>query len=170
MIEAQRGEVGEITNLEEQAISLVGRDIYEALIKGYTEKQWGRSCRELPSFIIRRLPVRYTFDNNYFNDAYQGIAIMNFTDGETPFTRIVEHKHFEMMGDEVYPKERVQRILDELKRPEVLEVTNELLNDVWKVERVVVTSIRTTNRTDRNWEEVTIGMLSDEEYLVEEQG
>ena len=102
MIEAQRGEVGEITNLEEQAISLVGRDIYEALIKGYTEKQWGRSCRELPSFIIRRLPVRYTFDNNYFNDAYQGIAIMNFTDGETPFTRIVEHKHFEMMGDEVY--------------------------------------------------------------------
>ena len=178
MIEAQQGEVGEITNLEEQAISLVGRDIYEALIKGYTEKQWGRSCRELPSFIIRRLPVRYTFDNNYFNDAYQGIpiggynalvekllegsevktgidffdglesqwksladtlvftgkiddfyhgrygplqyrslrfehevvktpnyqgiAIMNFTDGETPFTRIVEHKHFEMMGDEVY--------------------------------------------------------------------
>ena len=178
MIEAQRGEVGEITNLEEQAISLVGRDIYEALIKGYTEKQWGRSCRELPSFIIRRLPVRYTFDNNYFDDAYQGIpvggynaliekllegsevktgidffdglesqwrsladtlvftgkiddfyhgrygqlqyrslrfehevvrtpnyqgvAIMNFTDGETPFTRIVEHKHFEMMGNEVY--------------------------------------------------------------------
>lgn len=178
MIEAQRGEVGEITNLEEQAISLVGRDIYEALIKGYTEKQWGRSCRELPSFIIRRLPVRYTFDNNYFNDAYQGIpiggyntliekllegsevrtdtdffddlentwqemaetlvftgkiddfyhhrygelqyrslrfehevmntpnfqgiAIMNFTDEETPFTRIVEHKHFEMMSDEVY--------------------------------------------------------------------
>lgn len=178
MIEAQRGEVGEITNLEEQAISLVGRDIYEALIKGYTEKQWGRSCRELPSFIIRRLPVRYTFDNNYFNDAYQGIpiggyntliekllegsevrtdtdffddlentwqemaetlvftgkiddfyhhrygelqyrslrfehevmntpnfqgiAIMNFTDEETPFTRIVEHKHFEMMSDDVY--------------------------------------------------------------------
>lgn len=177
-IEAQRGEIKDITNLEEQAISLVGRDIYEALIKGYTEKQWGRPCTELPSFIIRRLPVRYTFDNNYFNDAYQGIpiggynkliegllegidtrcgvdfftelratwreharhlvytgkiddyfsncfgalqyrslrfetetldtpnyqgiAIMNFTDRETPFTRIVEHKHFEMMGEAVH--------------------------------------------------------------------
>lgn len=177
MIEAQRGEIKDITNLEEQAISLVGRDIYEALIKGYTEKQWGRSCKDLPSFIIRRLPVRYTFDNNYFNDTYQGIpiggynvlidkllegvevktdidffddlesqwrsladtlvftgkiddfyhhrfgelqyrslrfehevlhtpnyqgiAIMNFTDRETPYTRIVEHKHFEMMGSEV---------------------------------------------------------------------
>lgn len=66
---------GEPKNLEEQAISLVGTDIYEKLIKGYTEKQWGRSCRELPAFIIRRLPVRYTFDNNYFNDRYQGIPI-----------------------------------------------------------------------------------------------
>lgn len=176
-IESQRKVVGQITNLEEQAISLVGRDIYEALIKGYTEKQWGRACKDLPSFIIRRLPVRYTFDNNYFNDTYQGIpiggynvliekllegvevrtdtdffggmehewkemaetlvytgkiddfyhhrygelqyrslrfehellptpnyqgiAIMNFTDRETPYTRIVEHKHFEMMGSEV---------------------------------------------------------------------
>lgn len=74
-IESQRETVGQITNLEEQAISLVGRDIYEILIKGYTEKQWGCSCKELPSFIIRRLPVRYTFDNNYFNDAYQGVPI-----------------------------------------------------------------------------------------------
>lgn len=65
----------EPTNLEEQALSLVGRDIYEKLIKGYTEKQWGRKCTELPSFIIKRLPVRLTFDNNYFNDAYQGIPI-----------------------------------------------------------------------------------------------
>ena len=73
-IEEQRKEISHTpTNLEEQAISLVGRDIYEALIKGYTEKQWGRSCTELPSFIIRRLPVRFTFDNNYFNDIYQGI-------------------------------------------------------------------------------------------------
>lgn len=73
-IEEQRKEISHIpTNLEEQAISLVGRDIYEALIKGYIEKQWGRSCTELPSFIIRRLPVRFTFDNNYFNDIYQGI-------------------------------------------------------------------------------------------------
>ena len=157
-------------NLEEQAISLVGLDIYEKLIKGYTEKQWGRSCRELPAAIIRRLPVRYTYDNNYFNDRYQGIpcggyqpiidkllagaevrlntdflaerekfknvakkiiytgsidayfdynlgelayrslrfeterlneenyqgvAVMNYTDRETPFTRVIEHKHFE---------------------------------------------------------------------------
>ena len=169
---------GEVHNLEEQALSLVGHDIYEKLIKGYTEKQWGRSCCQLPSFIIRRLPVRFTYDNNYFNDTYQGIpiggynnlikcmlegikaetdldffsgldkewrsianklvytgkiddfyncrygrlqyrslrfeneikdipnyqatAIMNFTDRETPFTRIIEHKHFETFGDAVY--------------------------------------------------------------------
>ena len=161
---------GEPKNLEEQAISLVGTDIYTKLIKGYTEKQWGRSCTELPAFIIRRLPVRYTFDNNYFNDRYQGIpiggynrlinalldgievrlnvdynvhrseytgsaqtvvytgpidayfdyrlgcleyrglrfeterleevnhqgvAVINYTDRETPYTRIIEHKHFE---------------------------------------------------------------------------
>ncbi len=171
IIDQQRQEiVGEPTNLEEQAISLVGRDIYEKLIKGYTEKQWGRDCKELPAFIIRRLPVRYTYDNNYFNDPYQGIpvggynviieklfegcdvlldtdynanpayysqlgdkvlytgtidsfygyrfghleyrslrfeteildqdnyqgvAVVNYTDRETPFTRIIEHKHFE---------------------------------------------------------------------------
>ena len=176
-IENQRKAVGQITNLEEQAISLVGRDIYEALIKGYTEKQWGRPCTELPSFIIRRLPVRYSFDNNYFNDTYQGVpiggynklingllegvdtqigvdffdgmdkawhnvadklvytgkiddfyhqrlgclqyrslrfetetlevpnyqgvALMNYTDGDTPYTRIIEHKHFETFGDAV---------------------------------------------------------------------
>lgn len=157
-------------NLEEQAISLVGTDIYEKLIKGYTEKQWGKSCKELPAFIIKRLPVRLTYDNNYFNDRYQGIpiggynqiiekmlaqadvilnadfnddrnyykdiaekivytgsidsyfdyqlghleyrslrfeiekvekanyqgvAVMNFTDREIPYTRIIEHKHFE---------------------------------------------------------------------------
>ena len=171
-IEEQRREMAgrEPQNLEEQAISLVGRDIYEILIKDYTEKQWGRPCTELPAFIIRRLPVRYTFDNNYFNDPYQGIpiggynvltdallegievrtgidflkeqaalaeqaehivytgaldeffdyrlgrldwrtlhfeherleiadyqgnAVMNFTDATTPYTRIIEHKHFE---------------------------------------------------------------------------
>ena len=157
-------------NLEEQAISLVGTDIYEKLVKGYTEKQWGRDCKELPAFIIKRLPVRFTYDNNYFNDLYQGIpiggynvitdklfegcdvelsvdyldnrehydslgekiiytgmidafygyqfgkleyrslkfetetlntdnyqgvAVVNYTDRETPFTRIIEHKHFE---------------------------------------------------------------------------
>lgn len=74
-----------------------------------------------------------------------------------------------MMGDESYPAEAVRTILDELKRPETMKVVNELLNNVWDVQRVVVTSVKTTNRTDRNWEEVTIGMLSDEEYLVEEE-
>lgn len=171
-IAQQRAEAGitDPKNLEEQAISLIGTDIYTKLIKGYTEKQWGRSCTELPAFIIKRLPVRYTFDNNYFNDRYQGIpvggynkliegllagievrtgvdylkrrdeykdmakrivytgpideyfdyklgtleyrglrfeterleeenhqgvAVMNYTDRETPWTRIIEHKHFE---------------------------------------------------------------------------
>lgn len=79
-IEEQRKEIkGEPRNLEEQAISLVGRDIYEKLIKGYTEKQWGRDCRELPAFIIKRLPVRLTFDNNYFNAMYQGIPVGGYT-------------------------------------------------------------------------------------------
>lgn len=80
IIEEQKKEIsGEPKNLEEQAISLVGRDIYEKLIKGYTEKQWGRDCKELPSFIIRRLPVRLTFDNNYFNALYQGIPVGGYT-------------------------------------------------------------------------------------------
>ena len=79
-IQEQRAEItGEPKNLEEQAISLVGRDIYEKLIKGYTEKQWGRDCTELPAFIIKRLPVRLTFDNNYFNALYQGIPIGGYT-------------------------------------------------------------------------------------------
>ncbi len=171
IIEEQRKAIpGEPKNLEEQAIKLVGTDIYRKLVKGYTEKQWGRDCRELPGFIIRRLPVRYTYDNNYFNDPYQGIpiegynaiiekllagaeirtgvdylehraeydglaekvvytgmidayfdycygsleyrslrfesetldtdnyqgvAVVNYTDRETPYTRVIEHKHFE---------------------------------------------------------------------------
>ncbi len=170
-IEEQKASItGEPRNLEEQAISLVGRDIYEKLVKGYTEKQWGRDCKDLPAFIIKRLPVRFTYDNNYFNDLYQGIpiggynviieklfegcdvemgadylenkeyydglgerviytgtidayygyqfgkleyrslrfetqvvdtdnyqgvAVVNYTDQETPYTRIIEHKHFE---------------------------------------------------------------------------
>jgi len=168
--------ITEPRNLEEQAISLIGKDIYERLIKGYTEKQWGRSCTEIPAFIIKRLPVRMVFDNNYFNDRYQGIpiggynklidgllegievqcdvdflankeyyeslarrivftgaideffgfrfgklayrtisfetnvydmpnfqgnAVVNYTEKDVPFTRIIEHKHFEMFGDEV---------------------------------------------------------------------
>ena len=156
-IEEQRREIThEPQNLEEQAISLVGRDIYEKLIKGYTEKQWGRDCKDLPAFIIKRLPVRLTFDNNYFNALYQGIPIggylenkaaldaladkivytgpidayfdyklgtleyrsvrfenelldkpsfqgnaaVNYTDRETPWTRIIEHKWFEFGKDE----------------------------------------------------------------------
>jgi len=169
IIDSQKAGVTEINNLEDQAISLVGRDIYEKLVKGYTEKQWGRPCTELPSFIIRRLPVRFVYDNNYFTDPRQGIpkegytaifqkllegievrldcdylehreelrplaekviytgpidryfdfcygplqfrslrfetelldmdnfqgnAVVNYTDRETPFTRIIEHKHF----------------------------------------------------------------------------
>lgn len=79
-IEEQKKEItGEPRNLEEQAISLVGRDIYEKLVKGYTEKQWGRDCKELPAFIIKRLPVRLTFDNNYFNALYQGIPVGGYT-------------------------------------------------------------------------------------------
>ena len=164
-------------NLEQQALCLVGRDIYEKLIKGYTEKQWGRPCHELPAFIIRRLPVRMVYDNNYFNDSYQGIpiggynrliegllegidtlvdtdffadrqkweaiadkivftgkideyydyrfgkldyrtvrfetetldtpnhqgnAVINYTDSDTPYTRVIEHKHFESFGQTIY--------------------------------------------------------------------
>jgi len=81
IIERQRAEagVGNPSNLEEQALSLVGRDVYEKLVKGYTEKQWGKNCTELPAFIIRRLPVRFTYDNNYFSDRYQGIPIGGYT-------------------------------------------------------------------------------------------
>ena len=81
IIAAQVAELGisEPANLEEQALSLVGRDVYTKLVKGYTEKQWGRDCRELPAFIIRRLPCRFTYDNNYFNDRYQGIPMGGYT-------------------------------------------------------------------------------------------
>ena len=82
-------------NLEEQALNLVGKDIYEKLIKGYTEKQWGHRATELPPEIIKRLPVRYIYDNNYFNVIYQGNAVVNYTEYEVPYTRIIEHKHFE---------------------------------------------------------------------------
>lgn len=195
MIEKQRTEAvnkmaqkhcSQPSNLEEQALMLVGKDIYERLIKGYTEKQWGRKCTDLPAFIIRRLPVRWAFDNNYFNDKYQGIpiggynklidgllknvekvagvnyfenreywnsiaskivftgkidefydyqygklnyrtvrfdeeiidmpnfqgnAVVNYTDAEVPYTRIIEHKHFESFGGDVYsnPKTVIYR-------------------------------------------------------------
>lgn len=80
-IASQIGElsIGEPKNLEEQALSLVGRDVYEKLVKGYTEKQWGRDCKDLPAFIIKRLPLRFTYDNNYFNDPWQGIPVGGYT-------------------------------------------------------------------------------------------
>lgn len=82
IIEAQKAKenISEPKNLEEQALSLVGRDVYEKLVKGYTEKQWGRDCKDLPAFIIKRLPLRFTYDNNYFNDRYQGIPIGGYTE------------------------------------------------------------------------------------------
>ena len=81
VIEKQIAElnIGEPANLEEQALKLAGRDVYEKLVKGYTQKQWGRECKELPAFIIKRLPLRFTYDNNYFNDRYQGIPIDGYT-------------------------------------------------------------------------------------------
>ena len=100
-INEQRAEItGEPKNLEEQAISLVGRDIFEALVKGYTEKQWGRDCRDLPASIIKRLPVRLTYDNNYFNDRYQGIPMGGYTKmvanmfGDTEILLNTEYREF----------------------------------------------------------------------------
>lgn len=103
--------IGEPKNLEEQALSLVGRDVYEKLIKGYTEKQWGRDCKELPAFIIRRLPLRFTYDNNYFNDRYQGIPIGGYTaiiekllegiEVKTGIDYLKERAAYERMADKV---------------------------------------------------------------------
>lgn len=112
-IEEQRKEAGisEPKNLEEQAISLVGRDIYEKLIKGYTEKQWGRSCKELPSFIIKRLPVRLTFDNNYFNALYQGIPIGGYTQMVANMLKGIE---VELNTDYLKDKEKYDAIADKV--------------------------------------------------------
>ena len=115
MIEKQRREAGitEPHNLEEQAISLVGTDIYEKLIKGYTQKQWGRPCSELPAFIIKRLPVRLTFDNNYFNALYQGIPIGGYT---KMVASILDHPgiHVELREDYLEPavRERINGCAD----------------------------------------------------------
>ena len=109
-IEEQKKEIkGEPQNLEEQAISLVGRDIYEKLVKGYTEKQWGRDCKELPAFIIKRLPVRFTYDNNYFNALYQGIPIGGYT------------KMVENMLDGIEVKLGVDYLLDKEKYDEMAD-------------------------------------------------
>ncbi|MCR5090369.1 MAG: UDP-galactopyranose mutase, partial [Oscillospiraceae bacterium] len=111
-IAEQRKEItGEPRNLEEQAISLVGRDIFEKLVKGYTEKQWGRDCRDLPAFIIRRLPVRLTFDNNYFNALYQGIP----TGGYTRLVRnLLEGAEIRLNTDYLQKKEELDALADKV--------------------------------------------------------
>ncbi len=109
-IAEQRAEITcEPRNLEEQAISLVGRDIYEKLVKGYTEKQWGRSCTELPAFIIKRLPVRYTFDNNYFNDPYQGIPKAGYT---ALVERLLEGADIRLSTDYLEHRAELDRLAD----------------------------------------------------------
>ena len=121
-IDEQRASVqGEPRNLEEQAIKLVGTDIYRKLVKGYTEKQWGRDCKDLPSFIIKRLPVRFTYDNNYFNDAYQGIPIGGYNvligklfegaDIETGVDFLEHREKYMAMGDKVVYTGAIERIM-----------------------------------------------------------
>ena len=111
-IEEQRKEITkEPTNLEEQAISLVGRDIYEKLIKGYTEKQWGRDCKDLPSFIIKRLPVRLTFDNNYFNALYQGIPVGGYT---KMVENMLEGIEVRLNTDYLKNKEELDQLVDKV--------------------------------------------------------
>lgn len=112
-IEEQRKEAGitEPENLEEQAISLVGKDIYEKLIKGYTEKQWGRDCKDLPAFIIKRLPVRLTFDNNYFNALYQGIPVGGYTNMVSNMLKGIEVR---LNTDYLENKEKLDAIADKV--------------------------------------------------------
>ena len=101
--------VCEPKNLEEQALSLVGKDIYEKLIRGYTEKQWGKRAKELPSFIIRRLPVRYTYDNNYFNDSYQGIPVGGYT---RMVERMLDGVEIRLNTDYFQVREELDRLAD----------------------------------------------------------
>ena len=109
-IAEQRKEItAEPKNLEEQAISLVGRDIFEKLVKGYTEKQWGRDCRDLPAFIIRRLPVRLTFDNNYFNALYQGIPVGGYT---RMVQNLLEGAEIRLNTDYLQNKEELDQLAD----------------------------------------------------------
>jgi len=112
-IESEKFEMNgkEPTNLEEQAISLVGRSIYEKLIKGYTEKQWGKSCTDLPPFIIKRLPVRFTYDNNYFNDKYQGIPVEGYTN---LIQKMIEGIEIELNKDYLKEKEYYNSIADKI--------------------------------------------------------
>ena len=111
--------ITEPKNLEEQALSLVGRDVYEKLIKGYTEKQWGRDCKDLPAFIIKRLPLRFTYDNNYFNDRYQGIPIGGYTAiikkmlEETEILLNTDYKEFTAKNGQVADKVLYTGMIDE---------------------------------------------------------
>lgn len=111
------GDRPEPANLEEQALSLVGRDVYEKLVKGYTEKQWGRSCRDLPAFIIKRLPVRFTYDNNYFTDRYQGIPIGGYTRiiekllGDVPVRLGISYRDFLKQNGEADQPDTFDRVL-----------------------------------------------------------
>lgn len=113
LIEEQRREIsGMPKNLEEQAISLVGRDIYEKLVKGYTEKQWGRECKSLPAFIIKRLPVRFTFDNNYFNALYQGIPMGGYTKMiERMLNGIEVQLNVDYLADKEYWNRRAKKVV-----------------------------------------------------------
>ena len=112
-IAEQRKEItGEPSNLEEQAISLIGRDVYEKLVKGYTEKQWGRDCKELPAFIIKRLPVRLTFDNNYFNALYQGIPVGGYTKMVEKMLEGIEIKlSVDYMQDQAYWNNQAEKVV-----------------------------------------------------------
>ena len=111
IIDRQKGGIAEPKNLEEQAISLVGTDIYTKLVKGYTEKQWGRDCTELPAFIIKRLPVRFTYDNNYFNDRWQGIPI----GGYTPiFERLLDGVEVRLDCDYIEHREELNALADKV--------------------------------------------------------
>lgn len=103
--------ITEPKNLEEQALSLVGRDVYEKLIKGYTEKQWGRDCRDLPAFIIKRLPLRFTYDNNYFNDTYQGIPIGGYT---RLVEKLLEGTEVRLDTDYLEHREELDRLADRI--------------------------------------------------------
>ena len=112
VIEEQRAEItGEPKNLEEQAISLVGREIYTKLVKGYTEKQWGRDCKDLPAFIIKRLPVRYTYDNNYFNDTYQGIPVGGYN---VLIDKLLENVEVRLNTDFLENKEEYLSLADKI--------------------------------------------------------
>ena len=101
--------ITEPSNLEEQALSLVGKDVYEKLIKGYTEKQWGRDCKDLPAFIIRRLPLRFTFNNNYFNDRYQGIPEGGYT---AIIEKLLEGSEVRLSTDFLQDKETFENAID----------------------------------------------------------